>query len=108
VPFSPAFPHALSINAPGSAVTNSASFTVTFNQPVIGVDAGDFQIVNTGSVANGIISSVTGSGTTYTVAVTGITGSGTIGLNLVDTPSISAAPPTFAAKQDFASGSLPY
>ncbi|MSR49419.1 MAG: hypothetical protein EXS07_05155, partial [Gemmataceae bacterium] len=35
VPFSPAFPHALSINAPGSNVTSSASFTVTFNQPVI-------------------------------------------------------------------------
>ena len=39
VPFSPAFPNALSINAPGSAVTNSAAFTVTFNQSVTGVDA---------------------------------------------------------------------
>ena len=64
VPFSPAFPHALSINAPGSAVTNSASFTVTFNQPVTGVDAADFNLVATGTVANGTISSVTGSGAT--------------------------------------------
>ena len=73
VPFSPAFPYAVSINLAGSSpITNSGSFTVTFNQDVVGVDAGDFQIVKTGSVANGTISSVTGSGTTYTVNVSGI------------------------------------
>ncbi|MFN6053982.1 MAG: FG-GAP repeat domain-containing protein, partial [Planctomycetia bacterium] len=106
VPFSPAFPHALSINAPGSAVTNSASFTVTFNQPVIGVDAADFQLVNTGTVANGTIASVTGSGTTYTVNVTGITGSGTLGVNLVGQPSITALP-SFAAQTPVPTGNDP-
>ena len=103
VPFAPAFPHALSINAPGSTVTNSASFSVTFNQPVVGVDASDFQLVTTGTVAGGTISSVTGSGDSYTVSVTGITGTGTLGLNLVDLPTITALP-SFAAQQTFAAG----
>jgi hypothetical protein len=57
-PFSPAFPHALSITTGSGAVATSASFTVTFNQPVIGVDAADFNLIPTGSVANGTISSV--------------------------------------------------
>ncbi|RLS25448.1 MAG: hypothetical protein DWH70_05185 [Planctomycetota bacterium] len=106
VPFSPAFPHALSINAPGSAVTDSASFTVTFNQPVTGVDAADFNLVATGTVANGTISSVTGSGATYTVNVTGITGSGSLGVNLVSLPTITALP-SFAAQATFSTGSKP-
>ena len=103
VPFSPAFPHALSITTGSGAVTTSASFTVTFNQAVIGVDTADFNLIATGTVANGTISSVTGSGATYTVNVTGITGNGTLGLNLVDLPTITALP-SFAAKQDFATG----
>ena len=106
VPFSPAFPHALSINAPGSAVTSSASFTVTFNQPVTGVDAADFNLIATGTVANGTISSVSGSGATYTVNVTGITGSGSLGLNLVSLPTITALP-SFAAQSTFSTGAKP-
>ena len=102
VPFSPAFPHALSITA-GSSTSTSAAFTVTFNQPVIGVDAADFNLIATGTVANGTISSLTGSGDTYTINVTGITGTGTLGVSLVDLPSITALP-SFAAKQDFATG----
>ena len=81
VPFSPGFPHALSINTGSGAVTTSASFTVTFNQPVIGVDAADFNLTVTGTVANGTISSVTGKDDTYTVNVTGISGTGTLGLS---------------------------
>ena len=107
VPFSPAFPHALSINASGSAVTTSASFTVTFNQPVIGVDTTDFNLTTTGTVANGTISSITGSGDTYTVNVTSITGSGTIGLDLVDLPTITALP-SFATQATLAAGTGPH
>ncbi|MBJ7497714.1 MAG: hypothetical protein JHD20_14740, partial [Gemmataceae bacterium] len=92
VPFSPAFPNALSITTGSGTGTSSASFTVTFNQNVIGVDATDFTLIATGSVANGTISSVSGSGATYTVNVTGITGTGTLGLNLVSLPSITALP----------------
>jgi len=107
VPFSPAFPHALSITTGSGVVADSASFTVTFNQPVIGVDAADFNVVATGTVANGIISSVTGKDDTYTVNVTGITGSGTLGLNLVSLPTITALP-SFAAQSAFATGNTPF
>ena len=106
VPFSPAFPNALSITTGSGAVTNSAAFTVTFNQSVTGVDATDFNLIATGSVANGTISSVTGSGANYTVNVTGITGSGTLGVNLVSLPTITALP-SFAAQSTFAAGSKP-
>ena len=106
VPFSPAFPNALSITTGSGTGTNSASFSVTFNQPVIGVDTTDFNLISTGSVANGTISSVTGSGATYTVNVTGITGSGTISVNLVDLPSITALP-SFAAQAPFTTGAQP-
>jgi hypothetical protein len=106
VRFSPAFPHALSITAPGSGVTTSASFTVTFNQSVTGVDAADFSLIATGSVANGTISSITGSGATYTVNVTGITGIGSLGLNLVNLPTITAAP-SFATQVTYPTGTKP-
>ena len=105
VPFSPAFPHALSITTGSGAVTKSAAFTVTFNQSVTGVDATDFNLIPTGTVANGTISSVTGSGATYTVNVTGITGSGSLGLNLVDLPTITALP-SFAAQPPSPRGEL--
>jgi len=103
VPFSPAFPHALSITTGSGSVATSASFTVTFNQPVIGVDAADFNLIPTGSVANGTISSVTGSGATYTVNVTGITGTGTLSVNLVSLPTITALP-SFASGATFTTG----
>ena len=106
VPFSPAFPHALSINAPGGSVTESASFTVTFNQSVTGVDAADFDLTATGTVANGTISSVTGSGANYTVNVTGITGAGTLGVSLANLATMSALP-SFATQATFATGSKP-
>ena len=105
-PFSPSFPYALSINKPGSVVGASASFTVTFNQPVTGVDATDFDLVTSGTVAGGTISSITGSGQNYTVNVTGITGSGTLGLNLAGLPTITALP-SFAAQSSVSTGSKP-
>ena len=108
VPFSPAFPYTVSINAAGSSpITSSGSFTVTFSKAVVGVDAADFQIVNTGTVAAGTISSVTGSGASYTVNVTGITGNGTVGLKLVDTPSITALA-SFASQATFGTGNNPF
>jgi len=106
VPFSPAFPNAIFITTGSGPVTTSASFTVTFNQSVTGVDATDFNLIASGSVANGTISSVTGSGATYTINVTGITGTGTLGLNLVDLPSITALP-SFAAQSTFSTGTNP-
>lgn len=69
----------------------SVSWTVTFTESVSGVDAGDFALAQLGGAAGASISSVTGSGTTWTVtANTGTGTSGTLGLNVVDNDSIVA------------------
>jgi len=60
----------------------AVSYTVTFAEGVTGVDAADFVLTRTGS-ATGAISSVTQvDARTYTVLVTGLGGSGQIGLTL--------------------------
>lgn len=64
-----------------SGFATQVAYTVTFSEAVIGVDASDFTLSRTGS-ANGTIASVTGSGTTYTVTVSGITGDGSLRLDL--------------------------
>jgi hypothetical protein len=70
------------------STATSAIFTVTFSEPVTGVDASDFKLATTGT-AVGTIGAVTGSGTptsvqyftTYSVQVTGISGDyGTLAL----------------------------
>ncbi|WP_162059515.1 Ig-like domain-containing protein [Undibacterium sp. KW1] len=72
-----------SINCTGAIITNATSvgYTVTFSESVTGVDTNDFVMTATGGVT-GTIASVTGSGTTYTVTVNGITGDGTLRLDL--------------------------
>jgi DNA/RNA endonuclease G (NUC1) len=65
----------------------SVAFTVTFSESVSGVDASDFALATTG-VTGASIAGVTGSGP-YTVNVNTGTGSGTIGLNLVDDDTIA-------------------
>ena len=75
---------------PASLGTNQTgvTYTVTFNEAVTGVNTGDFELALTGT-AHGTISQVTPISTAvYTVAVTGITGAGTLGLNLVDNGAI--------------------
>jgi rhamnogalacturonan endolyase len=60
----------------------SVTFRVTFNTPVTGVDAADFTLTATGSLT-GTISDVTEqSAVAYNVSVGGITGSGTIRVDL--------------------------
>jgi VCBS repeat-containing protein len=73
----------------GDATTDAAqvAFTVTFSEPVTGVDAIAFVLATTG-VSDASIASVSGEGATYTVSVNTGTGNGTIGLNLVDNDSI--------------------
>ncbi len=70
--------------SPATAV----SWTVLFNQSVTGVDTGDFVLVQAGGVSGASITSVTGSGTTWTVNANTGSGGGTLGLNLVDDDSI--------------------
>ena len=62
--------------------SGSVSFTVTFSEDVSGVDANDFNLVFGGSAA-GSISSVTAvDGHTYTVVVSGLSGTGSLRLDL--------------------------
>jgi hypothetical protein len=70
---------------PTSAAT--VNFTVTFSEPVAGVDAGDFWLRLTG-VTGAVITTVSGSNTVYSVAATTGTGIGTIKLMVYDNDSI--------------------
>lgn len=74
-------------NANPSANT-TVSWTVVFSESVTGVDAADFALVQAGGVSGAIITSVAGSGATWTVTANSGNGSGTLGLNLVDNDSI--------------------
>jgi subtilisin-like proprotein convertase family protein len=57
------------------------TYTVVFNEPVTGFTAADVDF--TGSTVGGtLVASVTGSGTTYTVEVTGMTGEGNVVVSL--------------------------
>ena len=82
-------PAVTSIDNVLASTTNQSviPWTVTFNRSVFGVDPTDFSLVKTGTVSANLLQ-VTGSGSTYTVTASGVTGNGTLGLNLVDNESI--------------------
>jgi hypothetical protein len=87
-------PHLVSINRTNPAGPvfsgSSVSYTVTFSEPVTGVDAGDFALVLNGLTASApVVTPVSGS--VYTVTIGGISGAGTLGLNLVDNGTIKDA-----------------
>jgi hypothetical protein len=119
---SQAFPYLVSLNltSPSSANTSakSVAFTATFSTGVTGVDPSDFAISATGTVGSTLTQVTPVSGSIYTVTVAGITGSGTLGLNLVDDGSIRDAagnPLTalnaataFQGQQSFATGTNPH
>jgi hypothetical protein len=80
--------------APADANPTSAAlvhFTVTFSEPVSGVDSTDFALAPGGGISGASIASVTGSGATWTVTVNTGSGNGTLGLNLIDGDAISDA-----------------
>jgi Secretion system C-terminal sorting domain len=71
-------------------INNAATpvtYTVTFSESVVNVDAGDFVVTTSGTT--GSVTNVTGSGTTWTVTVGGITGDGTIRLDVPATATIN-------------------
>ncbi len=89
----------LSNNGPnGISATSSLTYTVTFSEPVTGVSASDF--VTTSNPLVGTLAfppvtvsppasnGISGSGTTYTVTVNGVTGTGQLRLDLVANASI--------------------
>ena len=86
-------PTVSSINRADANPTNASSvnWTVTFSEPVTGVDASDFALANSGLGGTPAITNVTGSGATRTVTASTGSGSGTLGLNLVDDDSIEDA-----------------
>jgi hypothetical protein len=81
-------PSVSSINRSGSQVTNATSetFTVVFSQAVTGVAASNFTAVDGSGVTGNTIGTPTSSdgGITWTVAVSGVAGNGTLGLNLAN------------------------
>ena len=101
---------------PATSAT-SVTWTVTFNKPVTGVTAAAFQLASTGTVATTLTTVAAVSTSVYTVMVSGITGSGTLGLNLVDNNTIrdlsgnplvqANGPGTFQNAATFAAGSRP-
>src|SRR5215471_16280281 len=73
---------------PGPITSDSAvSYTVTFSKPVTGVTASAFGLSFSGSVDGTIGPMTPVNGSVYDVSVESITGSGTLGLNLVDNNS---------------------
>jgi peptidoglycan/xylan/chitin deacetylase (PgdA/CDA1 family) len=73
---------------PSPTVLTSVRFTVTFSAPVTGVDTGDFSLTTIGGVSGASITSVSGSGATYTVTVNTGSGRGMLRLNILDDNSI--------------------
>jgi len=105
-------PSVVSITRADVSPTSGASvqFTVTFDSVVTGVDAADFTLVKTGTVAP-TIAGVTGTGATRVVTVNTGGGSGTIRLDVVDDDSIvdSGSVPlggTGAANGNFSAGEV--
>lgn len=77
-------PAVVSINRADADPTSNqnVAFVVTFSKAVTGVDASDFALTYTGAAAGGSVTSVNGSGTTWTVTVDTGTGDGTVRLDL--------------------------
>src|SRR2546427_4277907 len=76
---------------PSTTNLNNVNFTVTFSEPVVGIDAEDFALDSTNTTVSG--ASITGMTTTdntvYTVAVNTGTGNGTIQLNYHDDADVT-------------------
>ncbi|WBO86757.1 Ig-like domain-containing protein [Hymenobacter yonginensis] len=97
--FTSASPAAVTaITRTGNALTNTASvsYTVTFSASVSGLTTANFAALTTGSVSGASVSSLSGSGSTYTVSVNTGTGDGTVQLQLSNatglTPGVSNVP----------------
>lgn len=67
--------------SPGSGATSMA-FTVNFSESVVNISTDDFTLVGTGSAAGSIASVSASTGSSVDVNITGISGSGTLKINL--------------------------
>lgn len=85
---------------PDPTSSSPINFTVTFSEPVTGFTSSDITI---GGTAGATTALVTGSGPTYNVAVSGMTGSGTVTASVVDSAAIAVsngAPSTASTSTD--------
>ncbi len=92
-------------------------YTVTFSEAVTDVTIGDFTLALTGNEIGTVTQLTTVNASVYTVTVSGITGTGTLGLNLVDNGTIhdlagqgltqQNAPLAFQPQQTLATGLEP-
>ncbi len=57
---------------PNPTTARTVRYEVTFSEAVTGVNAADFQIFAVGPTGTSVVSNVTGSGTTYNLAVSGM------------------------------------
>jgi len=73
---------------PSPTLAGVVRFTVTFSEPVTGVDVSDFLPITAGTISGAAISEVIGSGNTYTITMNSGFGDGTLGLSLSDNDSI--------------------
>ncbi len=80
----------ISRGEPPTSATNRATvyYNVSFTEDVTGVDASDFTTTTTGSLTVGQVRVIQISASQYRVALSGISGDGTVQLNLVDDNSI--------------------
>ncbi len=85
-------PSVSSIVPAGGAVSSdtSVNFAVNFSEPVVNVSTDDFTLVGAGSAAGSIVS-VSGSGQVYTVNVAGISGTGSLKVNLNGSTNVTDA-----------------
>ena len=94
---------------PATAATSASTlvFRVTWIEPVLNVDAGDFQLTVTGGVSGTIATVTPVSASVYDVTVTGVTGDGTIRLDrkanstVVDYAGNSVGTGTFTGGQSY-------
>ena len=76
------FVSSIAVNgSPGSGATSMA-FTVSFSESVANVSTDDFMLVGTGSASGSIASVSASSGSTVNVNIAGISGTGTLKVNL--------------------------
>lgn len=75
-------PSAIVTLDPSPTNAGSVRYTVTFSENVSGVDLGDFALVGTGTAAGSLSGLQQIDGRTYQITVSGVSGTGTLGLNL--------------------------
>jgi hypothetical protein len=110
-------PFVQSINRTNPTSATSVTYTVTFSEPVTGVDPSDFTPALSGNLAVASPVAIAGSGSVYTVTVSGIAGNGTLQLNLTDDGTIldpannrlvtSNAPASFQSQTTVVAGAVP-